>query len=204
MLFRRNYRKNEAELDSQINILLTPSFHNAGGPVDPAAFNAAGDLCHENGYNSRALYYYGLTIDAYLKMERWDSAAALCRKVLRLSPTAVRARCTLAWLAIGKGFAAEAQSQIRGYVRAAIAAGRDALAIAQLKRMGEAVGNLGVRQVVAEQLLALGDDRAADHLFGIVYQERNAKRRPSDNGELMWPTVRRAALLGPAELSPRR
>lgn len=202
-MFKKNARKSEDQLDARIDELLTPSFHNAGAHPEAAAFNTAGDLCSEAGLPGRALSYYGLGIDAYMKQERWDSAAAICRKVLRLSPTAVRARCTLAWLAIGKGLSAEAQSQIRGYVRAAMMAGRDSLAVSQLKRMGDSVANLGVRQVVAELLLDLGADRAADHLFGVVYGERNFQRRPMDMGEMLWPTVRRAALLGPAELAMR-
>lgn len=203
MFFKKNTRKSEDQLDEQINDLLTPSFQNAGTPPGAAAYNMAGDLCNEAGFYARALSYYGLAIDAFLKAERWDSAAAICRKVLRLSPTAVRARCTLAWLAIGKGLQAEAQAQIRGYVSAAMRAGRDSLAVAQLKRMGDAVANMGVRQVVAEELLALGADRAADHLFGVVNRERNLQRRAGVMSELLWSTVRRAALLGPAELALR-
>ena len=72
--------------------------------------------------------YYGRAVDAYLNAERWESAAAMCRKILRSQPTSVRARCTLSWLAIGKGFVADAQTQIMDYAEAAYLFGRESLA----------------------------------------------------------------------------
>jgi hypothetical protein len=120
--------------------------------------------------------------------------------VLRLSPDAVRPRCTLAWLAIGKGMATDAQTQIREYVASAQRAHKEPLAIAQLKRMGKTAPNPEVRQIVAEQLLALGADHAADHLFGLAYRDQNAAPA-SDESTALWANVRKAAMLGPAELA---
>ncbi|MGQ0815973.1 MAG: hypothetical protein ACT4O1_16200 [Gemmatimonadota bacterium] len=203
MLFRRNSRKTEAQLERQISdVLMKAELDHVPG-ADAVAFNVAGDLCQEAGDFDRAVSYYGLAIDAFLRAERWDAAAAICRKILRLSPMAVRTRCTLAWLAIGKGMAGEAQAQIRAYAAAAMRAHREALAVAQLKRMGEAAPNPGVREAVAELLLDLEADRAADYLFGTVYRDRNAGRRLPDASETLWATVRRAALLGPSELVVR-
>src|SRR2546421_12372724 len=64
--------------------------------------NRAGDLCLEARLNRRALVYYGKAIDSYLHGGRYDPAAAVCRKLLRVSPHSVRAHCTLAWLALGE------------------------------------------------------------------------------------------------------
>ena len=202
MLFRRNpHKKTEEQIEDQISEMLMRSQLDPTPAADAAAYNGAGDLCKEAGHFDRALSYYGLAIDAYLKAERWDPAAAICRKILRISPMAVRARCTLAWLAIGQGMAGEAQAQLRGYVAAAMSAGRDALAVAQLRRMGEAALNPAIRQSVAELLLDLGADRAADYLFGTVYRERNIGTRSGVSPDMVWSTVRRGALMGPRELA---
>lgn len=201
MLFRRNPRKSEAQLENRIRDLLMHADIERIPGADAAAYNSAGDLCYEAGFPERALSYYGDAIDAFLKAERWDSAAAVCRKVLRAAPSAVRTRCTLAWLAIGKGLAAEAARQIRDYVRAAEAAGRDNLAVAQLKRMGDVAGEGTIREVVAEELLDLGADRAADHFFGLVLRERNFAPLRTVAPDVLWSSVRHAALLGPAQLA---
>ncbi len=200
MMFRRNPRRTREQLENEISGLLAKADVDRMPGSDAAVYNTAGDLYKESGYYDQALSYYGMAIDAYLRVERWDSSASICRKVLRLSPTAVRARCTLAWLAIGKGIPVEAQAHIRGYVSAAIRAGRDNLAVAQLKRMGDAAPSPSVRQAVAEQLLDLGADKAADHVFGTVFRERNRPAAAGSNNDLLWSTVRRAAMLGPTEL----
>lgn len=167
--------------------------------ADAPFYNAAGDLCIQAGHTELALEYYGHAVDAYLNAERWESAAAMCRKILRTAPNAVRARCTLAWLAIGKGFDADATAQVVDYVNAAWKAGCEEMAARQLLRMGELCPSSRLRQAVAEQLLAIGADRAADHLFGTVYRDRQAVAQRADDAS--WALIRRAALLGPRELT---
>ena len=200
MLFRRNRAKTDQDVEGRIREVLAAAASDGLPGADAAAYNTAGDICKDAGLHDRALQYYGLSIDAFLKVERWDSAAAICRKLLRLAPDAVRPHCTLAWLAIGKGMAVDAQAQIRDYVAAAVRAHKEPLAIAQLKRMGKTAPNAEVRQIVAEQLLALGADRAADQLYGVAFREQNDSAPPLDPEEV-WSTIRKAALLGPAELS---
>jgi tetratricopeptide (TPR) repeat protein len=200
MLFRRNRHKTEQDLEPRLRELLAEAEGQRIPGSDAVVYNRAGDLCMDAGLNDRALQYFGLSIDAFLEAERWDSAAAICRKVLRLSPHAVRPHCTLAWIAIGKGMATDAQAQIRDYVSAAIRAKVETLAIAQLKRMGRTAPNPEVRQIVAEQLLALGDDVAADRLFGMAYREQNQAQQGQE-AELLWEEIRKQALLGPAGLA---
>ena len=171
--------------------------------ADAPFYNAAGDLCVAANDEGRALEYFGKAVDSYLNAERWEAAAAMCRKILRTDPHAIRARCTLSWLAIGKGFDAEAQANVSDYASAAYQAGRETLAANQLKRMGEVAASAPVRETLAEQLLALGEDRAADHLFGSVYRDKNLGRRRSDS-DPNWPLIRRAALMGPRDLEPDR
>ena len=71
-------------LEQQADIAL-PGF-------DAQFFNRAGDLCVESGDRPRALHYYGRAIDAYLRAGRYNAGGAVCRKLLRVSPGAVRAR----------------------------------------------------------------------------------------------------------------
>lgn len=166
--------------------------------ADAPFYNAAGDMCLGVKDESRGLEYYGKAVDAYLKAERWESAAAMCRKILRTEPGAVRARCTLSWLAIGKGFEADAQAQVTDYADAAYRTGHEVLAANQLRRMGEVAVSVPVRITLADQLLSLGADRAADHLFGAVFRDSNFGRRASS--DVSWALIRRAALMGPREL----
>src|SRR5688572_8249458 len=57
--------------------------------------NLAGDLCFDAGQRERALVYYDQAIDIYLALGMYASVAAVCQKLVRLSPNVVRARCTL-------------------------------------------------------------------------------------------------------------
>ena len=166
--------------------------------ADAPFYNAAGDLCSDHDDPHRGLEYYGRAVDAYLNAERWEAAAAMCRKILRTTPNGVRARCTLSWLAIGKGFDADAETQVNDYAVAAYVAGRELLAANQIRRMGEVVVSPGLRLALGEQLLNLGADRAADHLFGVAFRERNFGKKPAANVD--WGLIRKAALLGPQEL----
>ena len=200
-MFRRNPRLSAEQLESRIRDMLTRSDFERIPGADAALYNSIGDLCNESGYRERALTYWGDAIDAYLKVERWDAAAAICRKLLRIAPTAIRARCTLAWLAIGKGMSGEATQLIHDYADAALHAGRDHLAVSQLKRMGDAAASRPIRQAVAETLLQLGADQAADYFFGLVNREQNPATRRAESPDTVWAAVRHAALLGPAQLA---
>ena len=184
----------ESELTALESKAETVSMPGADAPF----YNAAGDLCAGVEDEVRAMEYYGRAVDAYLNAERWESAAAMCRKILRSQPTSVRARCTLSWLAIGKGFVADAQTQVMDYAEAAYIFGRETLAASQLRRMGEVAIAPPLRVTLAEQLLTLGAERAADQLFGAIYREQNFGRRVS--GEVNWSHIRTAALLGPKDL----
>ena len=163
--------------------------------------NRAGNLCVEARMPQRALGYFGRAIDAYLESGRFSAAEVLCRKVLRIAPEAVRARCTLAWLAIGKGIRTETEEEVADYVRAAQRSGKEALAARQLVMMAEAAPRIELRERLAEHLLALGADEEADHVLGSVFAERNGLKPPPmpDEGKL-WAKLLRAALMGPQEL----
>lgn len=196
MIFRHNrdeaadpaggLEKQLKALEQQADIAL-PGF-------DAQFFNRAGDLCVEAQDRDRALAYYGRAIDAYLRAGRYNASGAVCRKLLRISPGSVRARCTLAWLSIGKGLLGDAQWEVDEYVDAAVAAGQADLAARQLRMMADATYDPELRALLADHLHKLGDGDAASLLEGPP--EESAREEP----EALWSRVLRAALMGPEDL----
>jgi len=174
---------------------------NASSGYETQFLNRAGNLCVEAGQPRRALGYYGRAIDAYLESGRFSAAEVLCQKLLRISPDAVRARCTLAWLAIGKGYHGGMEKELTDYVAAARRAGKEDLAAKQLRMMAEASLAADLRALIGEHLLDLGALADAEHVFRGVNQERAGQRPPPspDEGKL-WTKLLRAALMGPDEL----
>lgn len=171
----------------------------AHGPGGAATYlNQAGDLCLGVGRLADALAYYGKAIDTHVQADRFDAAGAVCQKVLRTSPEVIRARCTLAWLALGSGREADARKHAQDYLRLVEFAGRDMVALPQVRRMATIAESEDLRYFLGEVLLDLGDESAADHVFGQIFRERNALERPAVvDPEERWSVARRAALQGP-------
>lgn len=172
---------------------------HAHGPGGAATYlNQAGDLCLAAGRASDALHYYGKAIDIHVLADRFEAAGAVCRKVIRTAPQVVRARCTLAWLSLGTGHEADARQHAQQYIGAAELAGKELLALLQVRRMSTIAESPELRMYLGELLIELGDEAAADHLIGRVLSERNALLRPTVvEPDERWSTARRAALQGP-------
>ena len=177
---------------------------NASPGYETQFLNRAGNLCVEAGQAPRALGYYGRAIDAYLESGRFSAAEVLCRKVLQIAPRAVRARCTLAWLALGKGFKDATRAEIEHYVQAAERAGQQRFAAKQLLMMAEAAVNVDLRREIADHLLRLEAAPEADHVYGLVFQEDNGVRPAVVDEGKLWGKLLRAALMGPKELQQAR
>jgi hypothetical protein len=171
----------------------------AHGPGGAATYlNQAGDLCLNAARLGDALVYYGKAIDVHVQADRFDAAGAVCRKVIRTAPAVIRARCTLAWLALGSGHEADARDHTQLYLRMAELAGREMVALLQVRRMATVAESDDLRLFLGEVLLDLGDESAADHLFGRVFRERNALDQPmAVDPDERWSVARRAALQGP-------
>lgn len=171
------------------------------GPGEAArALDRAGDLCLGEGQRDRALVYYGRAIDASLVARRYNAAAGLCRKLLRVVPSAVRTRCTLAWLALGRGDVAETTREIDGYVDAATEAGQQGLAAAHLRMMAETTRVPDIRAHVADRLDRLGQAGAAQAVRRTAAHDEPVKPLRSDEQVQLWRSVVRCALLGPEDL----
>ena len=163
---------------------------------DAQFFNRAGVLCLEAGDVDRALGYHGRAINAYLRAGRYNAASAVCRKALRISPSAVRVRCTLAWLSIGKGLLGDAQREVADYVEAAVSAGQSHLARKQVRKMAEATANAEFRAVMAEHLHQLGAPDEAEDLLAREPEHHDDEQEP----EALWSRVLRAVLASPEDL----
>lgn len=205
-LFRGRTNNNpKSQLDRELQ-LLEAQVSRASPGYETQFLNRAGNLCVDAGEPARALGYFGRAIDVYLESGRFNAAEVLCKKVLQIAPDAVRARCTLAWLSIGKGYRAGQGPgrEIAEYVRGAKQAGKEGFAVKQLVMMAEAAPSADLRELLAEHLLELGENTEADRLFGMVFAERNGIRPPpaEDEGKL-WANLLRAALMGPQELTEK-
>jgi tetratricopeptide (TPR) repeat protein len=158
-------------------------------------FNRLGDAYARVGERKSALWAYGRGIDGYLENGFYDAAAALCRKVIEFEPAVVRARCTLAFLSLGKELLGDAQVEIREYVEAARRADQEGLAVKRLHLMAEATDNLETRTLLGEVLLELGDAEGADRILGAVHAERNELiGPPMEEQRERWARLLRVAI----------
>jgi tetratricopeptide (TPR) repeat protein len=139
--------------------------------------NMAGDLCIEAGQRGRALLYLDACIDLYITARRFAAASAVCEKLLRLNPDVVRARCTLAWLALARGLDDEAYRNVEEYGDAAVRLELPGIALQQLRAMAEETDSEQVLEAVAHALLKLGDPVTADRVFGMTHSLSSRTRR---------------------------
>jgi tetratricopeptide (TPR) repeat protein len=192
----RGTRQSERGLEQKLKSLEQQAQIALPG-FDAQFYNRAGDLCVEADDRPRALRYYGEAIDAYLQARRYNAAGAVCRKLLRISPSAVRARCTLAWLSIGKLLLSDARREIGEYVEAAKLAGQERLARKQLVMMADTARDADLRELLAVLLDDLGDSETAAHVRATDPPQMD------DDSDAYWSGVLRAALMGPEELGAR-
>jgi tetratricopeptide (TPR) repeat protein len=151
--------------------------------------NLAGDLCFDAGQRDRALVYYDQAIDIYLALGMYASVAAVCQKLVRLSPSVVRARCTLAWMAIARGQQREARERIADYASAALPQDDHSLARGHLRMMLEVVDTSEVLEAVGDALRILGDSRGAERAYAAALGGDMGARRLPDEPERRWEVV---------------
>lgn len=198
--FRKRPADDPANIDAELADLES-QLKSAAPGYETTILNRAGDLCAKVNRNEQALGYYGRAIDMLLDSGRHEAAEALCRKVLRAAPNTVRVRSTLAWISLGRGHLDDARRALREYVYVAVDAHQEHLAVKQVVMMADAVDDPNMREMLAELLLDLGSDEAANSVFGAVFAERNglrpaAETHPAD----LWSKLLRAALMTGQEL----
>lgn len=150
--------------------------------------NLAGDLCFDAHERERALEYYGRAIDIHISHHEYAAAVSICQKIVRLTPEVVRARCTLAWMAIARGLVTEAQNRVAEYRDAAESAGQARLARAHLLMMAEVIDDRELLVTIAESLIELGDAENADRVYGAAFGCSYEHRMQGDSAE-RWRTV---------------
>lgn len=141
---------------------------------------SAGDIFQNDDNTERALLFYDAAIDLYLRAGDTITATLLCESVVSLAPNGVRARCTLAWLAVLVGTPDIIARRIAQYAEASDQAGMAARACRQLRCMAEECDNPVVLEVIADSLLHLGDGDAANRVYGRIY-DRNVPARVFDS-----------------------
>jgi tetratricopeptide (TPR) repeat protein len=121
----------------------------------------AGDLCSAAGERRRALGWYGRAVNLHLELGEAPRAAALCHMILNVQPEAVRARCTLAWLALAGGRVLETRELVEQYTDSARKSGQNAMATQQLAWMHEATDDVLLRRDLVRAVRSLGDEERA-------------------------------------------
>lgn len=163
-------------------------------PEAATLLNRLADLEFAAGNRREAVRQYGRSVDVNVELRQFDSATAVCRKLLRILPGVVRARCTLAWLSLRKGHLDVARRHIDDYVEAARQAGTGELAAQQLRLMARYATDPGVREHLAKKLRSVGDEAGAREV------ELGDPGSLTGSGDHSWDPVVFATLLTPKEL----
>lgn len=153
----------------------------------------AGDVCVGMGEPRRALGWYGRAVDQHLELREVEQAATLCRLIIYVQPDAVRARCTLTWIAIGTERHPEAGEQLGAYLDAARQAGQAEMAAQQLGWMFGVASSPNLRRQIVAGMRALGEEERADAMAEALRSDPSPYPvEPSRLWEqLMEATVRR-------------
>jgi tetratricopeptide (TPR) repeat protein len=136
--------------------------------------NQAGDLCAQAGLPTGAMSYYGRAIDAYLATGFSAQAAAMCNKLIRYSPTVVRAHCTLAFLALADDQVGDASKEIAAYVAAARRTSTEKLAAPRLRMMARITELEEIKRQIAAHLEELGDGLGARRILSALGEDPEA------------------------------
>jgi hypothetical protein len=146
------------------SVFLEDGLEDAAPDYRATMFARAAERFAATGQHDLAQSYFGRAVDAYLEFGYYDVAAALCRRMIELYPQVVRARCTLAFLSLGRDLPhlpfhdllEDARREIGAYVRAAEAAGVQALAVERLALMVGVTDDSRLRALIGECALELG------------------------------------------------
>ena len=198
-LRRHSHAKSSAHVERQLHEL----DEQAAAAADSqrgSLFNRAGDLCAAEGLVRRALVYYGRAVDVYLAAGYLGPAAALCSKIMRHSPDAVRAHCTLACLAAHGQQTREMKAEIRHLVDASRRTHTERLTIARLRLLADAVADGEVKRYIAVQLHDLGDVLGSQRITAALLPPRPRLHDDAAADGARWEKLVLAAALDPDEL----
>lgn len=167
---------------------------DASAAFRPHYFLRAAQLAGALHRRGEALRLYGQAIDGYLEAGRSRSAEVVCRKVLDEYPEVIRARRTLALLALGREDLDEAVLLLRSYAQRAGEAGDPRLVMKSLRLFAVLAESGRVRAEAIRALEVIGDEE------GVRWFRSDAPPPALFEGMGRWPRAIRAALLGPEGL----
>lgn len=171
--------------------------HAASGSFRPQHLTRAAQCATVAGRHQKALVLYGEAIDGYLQAGRSRAAEVLCRQVIAAYPHVVRARRTLALLAIGRGEQTSAVDLLQDYTRAARDHGDPQILRYQLRLIGGLSEAEVIRGHAADELRRLGDPEGAAFIVSEEARTGAGALQP-DSGR--WSQALHAALLSPTRL----
>jgi hypothetical protein len=170
----------------------------ASPPQRAFLLKRAGDLCVSMEQRGKALGWYGRAVDQTLELGDAEGAAQICRLIIFVQPEAVRARCTLTWIALGTGDHAAAVESLGDYADAARRTGQKAIAVRQLGLMFDAAADRGFRERLVFEMTTLDDvERVA-----ALAERLRAPAPPPPEREQLWARVLDATI-GAAALAAR-
>lgn len=172
----------------------------ASTSVRPQYHLEAARLAESLGLEAEALSLYGDAIDEYLETGRGRAAEVVCRQVIESYPHVVRARRTLALIALGRGDAEGSASLLREYAEAAKGSGQEQLTRKSLRAMGLISGPGPVRTRAVAELRAIGDEAGAQM---VLEREEDPQDEVFGKDARSWAKALETALLGPDELRNR-
>lgn len=148
--------------------------------ADIALWNRVGDLHLRAQETDRAVDAYENAITAYADSGLYNNAIALCRKLLRLVPGRVSVYHKLGQISAAAGFLADARQNFLEYAERMKRAGKADEAFEALREFADVSQDVGVRRVLADQLLANGrTDDAIEQLRILL----GAALQRDDHGE---------------------
>lgn len=196
-LFRRLRSRLTAGRSEQKLEELQAQAAEASASFRPQYYLRAARLAASLGRDSQALSLYGKAIDGYLEAGRGKVAEVICRQVVESYPHVVRARRTLALIALTRDDADQAASLLSEYAETARQFGDEQLIRKSLRTMGLISEHDPVRTQAASELSALGDEAGARMVMegeGIPHDELFGGAAGP------WSKALHAALLGADEM----
>lgn len=136
------------------------------GELELSLFNRIGDLFMRDGKEGDALRYYELAADHYEEAGLYNSAIALCNKVLRHDPHRPDPYYKLGRLSLAQGFISEARRWSVEYAERMLRAGKRREAFAALDEFASHAADPEIRELLAQYLLA--HDETAEALTQLL------------------------------------
>ncbi len=194
---RRGGAETGADLEQELRQLERRASRTRLPAEAGSLLSRAGDQCIQAGRLRQGLQYYGRAINTYLEADLYAAARAVCRKLLRVAPRAVRPWSTLAWISIRGDLLGDAERELQEYVEAAIRAAQEPTAAIHLRLMADATPAPELRERIAHQLMVLGDSQSAEALLDRLKSELHGQAEPPswDEVDQYWDLALRTVII---------